>query len=138
MSSSSQTAIPNTMAAVLQKQKTALITGAASSIGFAVAKLCRSRGMHLALLDIDTVNLPKAKEALESASTDPSLKTEAYIIDVGDKSQWNSIAAQVQSSFQTLDLVLLNAAQGSKPESDPWVGNAENAIDLRHERLRPR
>ncbi|KAL6232590.1 hypothetical protein BDW75DRAFT_242807 [Aspergillus navahoensis] len=97
------------MAAVLGSQKTALITGAASGIGFAVAKLCRSQGMHLALLDI----------------SHSSLKTEAYIIDVGDKSQWDSIAAQVQLSFETLDLVLLNAARGTKPESDPWVGNAE-------------
>ncbi|KAL4908280.1 hypothetical protein BDW74DRAFT_147187 [Aspergillus multicolor] len=112
------------MAAVLQAKKTALITGAASGIGFAVAKLCRSRGMHLALLDIDAANLPKAKEVL--ASTDSSLKTEAYTIDVGDKAQWANVAAQVQSTFETLDLVLLNAARGTKPrESDAWVGNEE-------------
>ncbi|KAL4913650.1 hypothetical protein BDW62DRAFT_192079 [Aspergillus aurantiobrunneus] len=112
------------MAAVLQSQKTALITGAASGIGFAVAKLCRSRGMHLALLDVDAVNLPKARDVL--ASTDGSLKTEAYSIDVGDKSQWDSIAAQVQSTFSTVDLVLLNAARGTKPKnSDPWVNNTD-------------
>ncbi|RDW65928.1 SDR family NAD(P)-dependent oxidoreductase [Aspergillus mulundensis] len=118
------------MAAVLQPQKTALITGAASGIGFAVAKLCRSRGMHLALLDIDAANLPKAKDALASASADSSLKTEAYTIDVGDKAQWSRVAAQVTSTFDTLDLVLLNAARGTKPtgpgsDSDPWVGNEE-------------
>ncbi|KAL4982911.1 hypothetical protein BDW68DRAFT_191774 [Aspergillus falconensis] len=95
------------MAAVLQSQKIALITGAVSGIGFAVAKLCRSRGMHLALLDIDAVNLPKAKEVPESALTDSSLKTEAYTM------MWR------QSSFKTLDLVSLNAARGTKPESDP-------------------
>ncbi|KAL4763018.1 SDR family NAD(P)-dependent oxidoreductase [Aspergillus foveolatus] len=122
----SQTAAITTMAAVLQSQKTALITGAASGIGFAVAKLCRSRRMHLALLDIDAANLQKAKEVLVSESTDSSLKTEAYVIDVGDKSQWDDIAAQVQSSFATLDLVLLNAARGTKPkELDPWVQSTE-------------
>ncbi|KAL5337951.1 hypothetical protein BJX70DRAFT_220726 [Aspergillus crustosus] len=112
------------MAAVIQSRKTALITGAASGIGFAVAKLCRSRGMHLALLDIDAENLPRAKQVLESV--DNSLKTETYTIDVGDKSQWDSVAAQVQSTFSTVDLVLLNAARGTKPkDSDPWVGNTE-------------
>ncbi|KAL2866517.1 SDR family NAD(P)-dependent oxidoreductase [Aspergillus lucknowensis] len=112
------------MATVLQSQKTALITGAASGIGFAVAKLCRARGMHLALLDIDQVNLLKAKEIL--ASTDASLKTEAYPIDVGDKSQWDSLASRVESTFPTVDLVLLNAARGTKPkDSSPWIENVE-------------
>ncbi|KAL2819405.1 hypothetical protein BJX63DRAFT_381923 [Aspergillus granulosus] len=112
------------MAAVLQSQKTALITGAASGIGFAVAKLCRSRGMHLALLDVDEANLAKAKEVL--ASVDSSLKTETYNIDVGDKSQWDSVASHVQSTFPTVDLVLLNAARGTKPtNSNPWIDNVE-------------
>lgn len=110
------------MAAVLQDQKTALITGAASGIGFAVAKLCRNRGMHLALLDVDAVNLPKARDVL--ASADASLKTESYTIDVGDKSQWDIVAAKIQSTFPTIDLVLLNAARGTKPkDSSPWINN---------------
>ncbi|KAL3455364.1 hypothetical protein BJX64DRAFT_295122 [Aspergillus heterothallicus] len=112
------------MANVLQSQKTALITGAASGIGFAVAKLCRSRGMHLALLDIDEANLAKAKEVLES--TDSSLKTEIYNIDVGDKSQWDNVANHVKSTFSTVDLVLLNAARGNRPkDSNPWIDNVE-------------
>lgn len=112
------------MAAVLQNQKTALITGAASGIGFAVAKLCRSRGMHLALLDVDAVNLPKARDELASANA--SLKTESYTIDVGDKSQWDSVVAKVQSTFPAIDLVLLNAARGTKPkDSNPWINNTD-------------
>jgi NAD(P)-dependent dehydrogenase (short-subunit alcohol dehydrogenase family) len=114
------------MAAVLQSQKTALITGAASGIGFAVAKLCRSRGMHLALLDVDEANLAKAKEVLTSTDSSSSLKTETYNIDVGDKSQWDNVASQVRSTFSTVDLVLLNAARGAKPkDSNPWIDNVE-------------
>lgn len=126
------------MAAVFQSQKTALITGAASGIGFAVAKLCRSRGMHLALLDIDAVNLPKAKDVLASVSRDASLKTETYTIDVGDKAQWDSVATQLQSAFSTLDLVLLNAARGSKPkDSSPWIGNTDYWRQVRPRILTP-
>ncbi|CEN59441.1 Putative Short chain dehydrogenase/reductase (AFU_orthologue; AFUA_2G00830) [Aspergillus calidoustus] len=114
------------MAAVLQSQKTALITGAASGIGFAVAKLCRSRGMHLALLDVDEANLAKAKEVLASTDSSSSLKTEAYNIDVGDKSQWDNVASHIRLTFPTVDLVLLNAARGTKPkDSNPWIDNAE-------------
>ncbi|KAL2823880.1 hypothetical protein BDW59DRAFT_90533 [Aspergillus cavernicola] len=112
------------MVEVLKGQKTALITGAASGIGFAIAKLCRSRGMHLALLDVDVENLPKAREALESE--DPSLKTHAFLIDVGDKSEWEIVAEKVQSTFSTIDLVVLNAAKGKKPQySSPWVDNID-------------
>ncbi|KAL4867024.1 hypothetical protein BDV12DRAFT_198627 [Aspergillus spectabilis] len=112
------------MAAVLQSQKTALITGAASGIGFAVAKLCRSRGMHLALLDVDAENLAKAKEAL--ASIDGSLKTKSYIIDVGERDHWDNIAGRVQLDFSTVDFVFLNAARGTKPkDSNPWIDNTE-------------
>ncbi|KAL4932193.1 SDR family NAD(P)-dependent oxidoreductase [Aspergillus undulatus] len=82
--------------------------------------------MHLALLDIDATNLPKAKEDLASSSTNASLKTEAYTIDVGDKSQWDTVAPRVKATFPSVDLVLLNAARMAKPKSsDPWVDNAD-------------
>ncbi len=48
----------------------------------AIAKLCRGKGMHLALLDIDQTNLVKAKNALHELN--PSLLTEAYVLDVAD------------------------------------------------------
>ncbi|KAH1299598.1 hypothetical protein KXX11_006376, partial [Aspergillus fumigatus] len=67
------------MAAIFQSQKSALITGAASGIGFAIARVCRTKGMHLALLDVDTANLENARNEL--SALDPSLKTEIYTID---------------------------------------------------------
>ncbi|KAE8356105.1 hypothetical protein BDV28DRAFT_145450 [Aspergillus coremiiformis] len=110
---------------VFQAQKTALITGAASGIGFAAAKLCRSRGMHLALLDIDAVHLRQAQEEL--ATVNPSLKTESYQIDVGDKNQWRKVVDQIKSAFTHVDLVLLNAARQQRAQSQyegklkPWA-----------------
>jgi hypothetical protein len=82
--------------------------------------------MHLALLDVDEANLAKAKEVLASTDSSSSLKTEAYNIDVGDKSQWDNVASHVRLTFPTVDLVLLNAARGTKPkDSNPWIDNAE-------------
>ncbi|KAB8078481.1 hypothetical protein BDV29DRAFT_3236 [Aspergillus leporis] len=110
---------------VFQSQKTALITGAASGIGFATAKLCRSRGMHLALLDIDGGNLHKARDEL--AVLNPLLKTESYEIDVGDRNRWNEVTNEVKSAFSQLDLVFLNAARGQRAQSKyegrlkPWA-----------------
>ncbi|KAJ5106117.1 hypothetical protein N7456_002792 [Penicillium angulare] len=102
------------MTSVIQTQKTALITGAASGVGFAVAKLCRAKGMHLALLDIDQENLIKAKEVLNKL--DPALKTEVYLLDVADTAAWKQISQQIGVLFPCIDLVVLNAGKGYKPQ----------------------
>lgn len=113
------------MEGVIQAQKTALITGAASGVGFAVAKLCRSKGMHLALLDIDGDNLTKAKNAL--SNLDSNLITESYVIDVADAAAWKEIASQIAATFPAIDLVVLNAGKSYKPEGQdtgrlkPWL-----------------
>lgn len=111
--------------AAIQSLKTALITGAASGVGFATARLCRSQGMNLALLDIDAESLQKAKSEL--ARLDSSLKTEAYLLDVADRAKWDNIVAQVSSTFGSVDLVMLNAGASYKPQSQqegrlkPWL-----------------
>lgn len=110
---------------VIQAQKTAVITGAASGVGFAVAKRCRDEGMHLALLDIDEDNLAKAKEALTDLN--PSLMTEAYVLDVADVSVWEETARQIAQVFPGIDLVMLNAGKAYKPQGQdtgrlkPWL-----------------
>ena len=110
---------------VIQAEKTALITGAASGVGFAVAKRCRDEGMHLALLDIDEENLAKAKNTL--TDLDPSLMTEAYVVDVADVPLWEETAHQIAQIFPDIDLVVLNAGKGFKPDGQeserlkPWL-----------------
>ena len=110
--------------AAIKPQNTALITGAASGVGFATANLCRNQGMHLALLDINAENLQKAKAEL--AELNPGLKTEAYVLDVADRAKWDEIVGQVSSVFGGVDLVMLNAGASYKPQSQqegrlkPW------------------
>lgn len=110
---------------VIQSQKTALITGAASGVGFAIAKLCRNKGMHLALLDIDEANLTKAKTVL--SDIDSSLITEAYVIDVADSALWKNTITQIAGAFPEIDLVVLNAGKGFKAQGQgegklkPWL-----------------
>lgn len=113
------------MESVIQTQKTALITGAASGVGYAVAKLCRSKGMHLVLLDIDQDNLTKAKTTL--SELDPSLITESYVLDVADAALWKKTTREITKIVQEIDLVVLNAGKGYKPEGvdsgrlKPWL-----------------
>ncbi|KAJ5688532.1 hypothetical protein N7462_002924 [Penicillium macrosclerotiorum] len=110
---------------VIQEHKTAVITGAASGVGFAVAKLCRSQGMHLALLDIDHDNLAKAKTVL--ADLNPSLMTEVFVLDVADRALWKETAHQIGKLFPEIDLVVLNAGKGYQAQGSaakrlkPWL-----------------
>ncbi|KAK9857395.1 hypothetical protein MYU51_020791 [Penicillium brevicompactum] len=114
------------MSNVIKADKTALITGAASGVGFAVAKLCREKGMHLALLDNDRDNLSKAKAVLTEIN--PKLTTEAYAMDVADQFAWKDIGEKILTVFTEIDLVVMNAGKGFKPEVqedrgrvNPWV-----------------
>ena len=84
-------------------------------MGFAMAQLCRKHGMHVALIDYNTSNLQAAHKALNSSNTD--LKTETYQLDVGDLSAWKSILPKFQSTFPSLDLLMLNAGTSLKPST---------------------
>ena len=54
---------------VFSTGKNALITGAASGVGLAVAKLCASHGMNLHLVDNNSDLLAKAKESVTTKGT---------------------------------------------------------------------
>ncbi|CAI7629649.1 unnamed protein product [Penicillium pancosmium] len=115
------------MQSAIQPQKTALITGAASGVGYAIAKLCRSKGMHLLLLDIDHENLVKAKTTLGELNS--SLITEAFVLDVADAALWKEITTQIADIVQDIDLVVLNAGKGYKPQETETIGRLKPWLD---------
>jgi len=107
------------MSTFFRQGATALISGGASGVGFAMAQLCRKHGMHVALIDYNSSNLQAAHKALSSSnsSNTSDLKTEAYQLDVGDLSAWKSILPKFQSTFPSLDLLMLNAGTSVKPST---------------------
>ena len=106
------------MPSALLSKGTALITGAASGIGFATAKLCRGKGMHLALVDIDGSNLEKAKCAL-SDSSGSALKIETFVLDTSNRAGWADVATKVKDGFKDVDVLLLNAGATFRPKEQP-------------------
>ena len=90
----------------------ALITGAASGIGLAVAKLCRKHGMKLALVDKNIMALPPTKEFFGK----DQIQTETFPVDVSDPNEWRHLRSKVESVFGRVDFLMLNAGIMAKGE----------------------
>jgi NAD(P)-dependent dehydrogenase (short-subunit alcohol dehydrogenase family) len=98
---------------VFRKGATALITGAASGIGLATARLCHSHGMNLVLLDINETALFQAAKTFPS---NDSLKITPHILDVTSIKAWQQLAPQIQSQNpQGIDFLMLNAGASVLP-----------------------
>lgn len=99
---------------VFRANATALITGAASGVGLAVAKLCASHSMNVILVDNNSSKLAEAKAAINSKGT-----VETHDIDVSSLADWATLRTKLGS--QKLDFLHLNAGIMMKGE---WTDSA--------------
>ena len=95
---------------VFKAGSTALITGAASGIGFAVAKLCHRHGMKLALVDRNTQALSEARSQFDNNGS----PTQTYAMDVSKIDEWSDVRAKVEMDFGQVSFLMLNAGIGPK------------------------
>jgi NAD(P)-dependent dehydrogenase (short-subunit alcohol dehydrogenase family) len=96
---------------VFSTGKNALITGAASGVGLAVAKLCASHGMNLHLVDNNSSALTEAKKDITTKGT-----LETHTLDVASLDDWSSLKSTLEKSNTKLDFLHLNAGIGAKGE----------------------
>lgn len=94
---------------VFKAGNTALITGAASGIGLAVAKLCYKHGMKLALVDRHTEALSQAHAHFDNG---PSVRI--YSMDVSKLDEWTDLRVKVEMDFGQVNFLMLNAGIGLK------------------------
>lgn len=80
----------------------AVITGAASGIGFAIASKLSKEGVKLALLDFNG-------EKLHQIASHMDTETQTYILDITDENQVQQTISDIAGHFGTVD-ILVNSA----------------------------
>ena len=96
--------------------KVAVVTGAASGIGLALATRFARAGLDLVLADVDEAALKEAAAGVAALGVEVA----AVPTDVSDEASVQALAAAAVSRFGGVNLVCNNA--GVVARSDPWFG----------------
>lgn len=87
------------------KDSVIIVTGGGQGLGRSMAEYLAGRGARLALVDLGQERLDEAVAACKAAGGD----TRAYICNVADEQQVNSMVAQVAADFGTINGLINNA-----------------------------
>src|SRR5438876_561247 len=82
--------------------QTAVITGAASGLGLAIAKKLHAEGAHVAMLDLN-------EAALQSAAKEVGENATAFAVDITNEAQVGSCVERIGNQFGRID-ILVNSA----------------------------
>jgi len=86
--------------------RVAIITGAASGMGRATAKLFAAEGALVAVTDLDLI-------ACEAVAAECGTNARAYALDVADKRAIAQVVGQVAADFGAIDILVNNAGVSS-------------------------
>ena len=89
------------------ERRRAVVTGAASGIGFAIARLFASVGAQVAVLDL---NLQKATDAVDSFPSDGPGSAMGFACDVSEEDSVNAAFQAIMESFGGAPDILVNCA----------------------------
>jgi NAD(P)-dependent dehydrogenase (short-subunit alcohol dehydrogenase family) len=96
--------------------KVAVVTGAASGIGLALAQRFAMNGLDVVLADVEETALGAAAESVERLG----VKSLAVRTDVSDEDSVRALAAAAVERFRFVHVVCNNA--GVETTADPWFG----------------
>lgn len=105
----------------LSNYNVAVITGAASGIGFAAAKYLVSQGLNVCLADLDDERLPAAANQIASIAPNGEAQVLAVATDVSKVSDLKRLEDVVLAHFGIVDILMNNAGiqPGSAMFGDP-------------------
>ena len=86
--------------------RTAIVTGAASGIGLAIAERLASEGARLLIVDLDTAAIDKAVEAVRQAGTPDAA---GAVCDVADEAAVQAAVQAAMERFGGVDVIVNNA-----------------------------
>ena len=94
---------------------TAVITGGASGIGFALAEAAVARGLHPALVDIEQEALATAERRLQAAADAAGVEVAGFRADVSVSAEVDALAEKVRERFpgRPISLLCCNAGVGA-------------------------
>src|SRR4029453_1261682 len=99
----------------LAPSRVAVVTGAASGIGFAAAKHFAALQMKLCIADRDGERLRTAAEALAAIAPGGAADVLAVLTDVGDRASVRQLHETVRARFGPVHVLMNNA--GVQPDS---------------------
>jgi NAD(P)-dependent dehydrogenase (short-subunit alcohol dehydrogenase family) len=88
--------------------RTAVVTGAASGIGRAIALSLARRGCHLALADVNTAGLAETASMVKARNAQVNLQVTTHVLDVGDSQAIAAFPDQVVAAHRGVDLLVNN------------------------------
>lgn len=87
------------------KGRTAIITGAAGGIGFAIAKKLGTLGARVALFDIDAHSIDQASKKL----SEKNIEALGVVCDVCDESSVKEAFTATREEFSSIEILINNA-----------------------------
>ena len=97
--------------------KVAVVTGAASGIGNALARRFAAEGMKVVLADVEAVALAEAEHALRESGADAL----GVVTDVSDAESVGTLARRAFEHFGAVHVVCNNAGVGGADSSPAWA-----------------
>ncbi|WP_392968897.1 SDR family NAD(P)-dependent oxidoreductase [Streptomyces sp. LN245] len=100
----------------LRAGQVAVVTGAASGIGLAMARRFAADGLKVVLADVEEGALEKAAGELREDGAD----VQARVVDVAERSEVLALAEDVYAAFGAVHVLCNNAGVGSGAEGRMW------------------
>ncbi|MFJ9562005.1 SDR family NAD(P)-dependent oxidoreductase [Streptomyces fuscichromogenes] len=100
----------------LSAGQVAVVTGAASGIGLAMARRFAAEGLKVVLADVEAAALEKAADGLRAEGAD----VHARVVDVGVREQVLELAESAYDTYGAVHVLCNNAGVGSGAEGRMW------------------